>query len=115
MRTIAKPHRKLFNGGWLREGARLFSFLGELIELVVLLFQQGCMCLKRAMGTSANLMIVSGTLSGIGLRHSSWPANAAHRLAVGPPQEDWIARLSGEFRSAHYVTALVPSRQHIRG
>ncbi|MEI8384229.1 MAG: hypothetical protein WCJ09_29240 [Planctomycetota bacterium] len=93
----------------------MFSFLGELIELVVWLVQQGCMCLKRAMGRSADLLIWIVTFLGIGLRHSSWPAIAAHRLAVGPPQEDWIAHLSGEFRSAHFVTALLPSRQHIRG
>ena len=112
---IAKPYRKLFDGGWLRKGVRLFSFLGELIELVVWLFQRGCLCLKRAIETSANLMFSADMLLGIGLRHSSLPAIAVHRLAVGPPQEDWSARLAGELRSTTVAKVFLPSRRQIRG
>ena len=92
----------------------MFAFLGELIEFVVWLIEQGCVCLERAVGTSASLNVRTGLLPGIRLRHSSWPASAANRLAVGPPLEDWLARLCGEPWSVQLVTVSIPLRHQIR-
>lgn len=95
----------------------MFSFLGELIELVVLLLQRGCQCLQVAVGASPvdldeqTIYILRQGNSFI----SIGPANAAHRGAVGPPW-DRVARLFGiPVGSVQLVTASIPSRRFIRG
>ena len=110
------PPRKLFLDGRLCEGARMFPFLGELIELVVLLFQRAYRCLQIAVGAmpfeldEQTIAILQQANS----RNSIWPALAAHRLANGPPW-DWYAVLFGNpVGSAQLVTASIPSRRFRR-
>lgn len=95
----------------------MFPFLGELIELMVLLFQRAYRCLQISVGAmpveldEQTIAILQQANS----RHSIWPAIAAHRLANGPPW-DWCAHLFGNpVGSVQLVTASIPSRRFIRG
>ncbi|HEY4259168.1 MAG TPA: hypothetical protein VGM98_03365 [Schlesneria sp.] len=95
----------------------MFPFLGELIELVVLLFQRAYRCLQIAVGAMPVELdeLTIAILQQANSRNSIWPAIAAHRLANSPPW-DWCARLFGNpVGSVQLVTASIPSRRFMRG
>jgi hypothetical protein len=93
----------------------MFPFLGELIELVVLLFQRAYRCLQIAIGDmpfeldEQTIAILQQANS----HNSIWPALAAHRLANGPPWGWWATLFGNPVGAAQLVTASIPSR-HLR-
>ncbi|MBS0204636.1 MAG: hypothetical protein JSS49_17160 [Planctomycetes bacterium] len=95
----------------------MFSFLGELIVLVAWLFQRECRSLSDVMGrVPAGLeMLTVAWLGTINSCNSSWPANAAHRLAIGPPWDRFSPLLGGNVWSGQWVAVSIPSRHSIRG
>ena len=107
---------RLFLDGRLRESARMLSFLGELIGLMVWLFQQGSEVLRRMVGPAPDLWDRNYQLPRvtIGSCHSVWPATAARWLAVGPPWDRLLATLGETRRSESFVTVFIPSQRSSR-
>ena len=93
----------------------MFSFLGELMGLVVLLVQHVYRSIRIALGCPQNLDPWNiSAVRILGSCNSAWP-NATVRYANGPTW-DWWARLFGHpVWPKEFVTVPVPSRRTIRG
>jgi len=84
----------------------MFSFLGELIALVVWLIQSGLQVLQTV------LPAMSGSVQAIGSRPHCVPVSTVRRLANGPPG-DWGIFESGWSISpgtATFASRLLPRR-----
>ena len=102
---------------WLRERARMFPFLGELLRLVAWLICQVREVLRRVCHrVPARPVSQCWRLRfRVDSCDSSWPAIAARWLAIGPPW-DWRLNERGGWRlSASPVTVAFPSRRQLRG
>lgn len=94
----------------------MFSFLGELMALVAWLLQQGRQYLSNVWGTTPaglELWTIS-SLGPVNSCNSSWPAKAAHRLAIGPPWDRDTPLLGDCFWRAQLVVS-IPSSRSVRG
>jgi hypothetical protein len=111
------PPDPLFCVGWLRVGARMFSFLGELISLAIWLFQLGCGDSRRAARFPRAMTSVWEPLPclWVGSCSFSRPESAAHRLAIGPPWDRLACWCGRSIWSLKPAMVSIPSRRFIRG
>lgn len=95
----------------------MFPFLGELLRLVAWLIGQGRQVLRRVCHRVPARPVTQCWRLRFGADScdSSWPANAARWLSIGPLW-DWRLNECGGWRlSASAVTVAFPSRRHLRG
>ena len=95
----------------------MFPFLGELLRLVAWLIGQSREVLRRVCHRLPVQPVLRGWMLRIrgGSCDSSWLANAARWLAVGPPWEWPLIEHGGWRLSASLVTVAFPSRCFLRG